>query len=472
MKLLLIYPPEKNIGFESAPSMVAEEAGFYPPLGLISIATSVLERGKHEVKLLDTIAERMDYRGIEEYVAKEKPDIVGVRLITDYLRDGILTAKSVKNVNPGIKIIAGGHHTTIYPRETIQLEEIDCVVIGDGEEIINDILDRLGEGRQIDDLPGVLTKTNYGTAKLDAIRVEDLNKLPLLKRDIVDYRKYVSVLTMGNPITTMMTSRGCPFHCPYCSGGRIPLRSLAPDRVVNEIESCVKLGIRDILIFDETFTMNKKRITAICDEIISRKLKVRWHARTRIDCIDRDIAKKMKKAGCRLLQFGIETGSQRLQAVLDRNFKLEKFEEVIRMAREEGILTYGNFMINLPDETVEEMQMTINFAIKLNLDYAVFSILSLFPKTAFYEQAFSEKLITEDFWKSYAQDPLNYEMKNVFWPGKHTEEFLNRMVRDAYMRFYARPGYMIKQLFRPEPAAQKLIKIKSGLKLITRFLKI
>jgi anaerobic magnesium-protoporphyrin IX monomethyl ester cyclase len=266
-----------------------------------------------------------------------------------------------------------------------------------------------------------------------------------------------------------MTSRGCPFKCPYCSGGGIPLRSITPSRIADEVESCLALGIHDILFFDETFTMNKKRVLAICDEFIGRSLKIRWNARTRVDCIDLEIMKKMKKAGCRLLQFGIETGCERTQKVLGRNFKLDKIREVVKMARGEGILAYGNFMFNLPDETVDEMNQTIDFAIKLNLDYAVFGILSVYPKTEFYDTLLREKKIKDDFWRMYARDPFSYGIRTSKWPSAYTPEELDAMVKKAYAKFYMRPKFILQALTRDDTISQKYTLMKSGLKVFSRF---
>jgi radical SAM superfamily enzyme YgiQ (UPF0313 family) len=469
MKLLLIHPPSKFFGAEFFPTIISDESGVYPPMGLISIATSVLKRGKYEVELLDAAAEKFTYAQIEGYIAEKKPDAVGVTLITDYLRNGVKVLEIAKKINPEIKTIVGGHHVNLYPIETIKLKEVDYAVMGDGDLVINDILDKIAAHKSPDNLEGVITKTNYENATLKRIIVDNLDGLPVPRRDIVNYKKYKSVLAKNAPITTMLTSRGCPFNCPYCSGGNIRPRSNSTERVIEEIESCVNLRIRDILFFDELFTLNKKRVLGICNEIINRSLKIRWHARARIDCIDREMLKKMKKSGCRLLQFGIETGSDRLQHLLKRKLKIDRIREIIKTTQEEGILTYGNFMFNLPTETIDEMNQTTELATKLNLDYAVFGILSVFPKTEFYEQVLNEKKIKKDFWKLYAENPLTYDKEPALWPSKYSGRELDNVVKNAYAKFYIRPGYFLKALLRDETVYQKYIQVKSGFNVIKRF---
>lgn len=469
MKLVLIFPLQKNLFMNKTTShIVAEESGKYPPLGLLTLATSILSEGKHEVKILDATVEDFDYSDIKNYIYKEKPDVVGITLTTMYLRDGILVAKSVKEVNPEIKVIVGGPHVNIYPIETIKFKEIDYVVMGDGEYVINEVLDRISNNNSLDDLDGVITKTNYRNITPKRLIVDNLDGYPILRRDILNYKKYKSVLAKGSPITTMLTSRGCPFSCPYCAAGNIKLRFTPVKKVVDEIESCVELGIRDILFFDELFTLNKKRVIEICDEIINRSLKIRWHARARIDCVDREMLKKIREAGCRLLQFGIETGTARMQKMLTRNFDLKRITEVIKIAKDEGILTYGNFMFNLPTETEEEMKQTIDFAIKLNLDYAVFGILSYEPGTEWYNKLIQNGILKEDVWKKFAENPLSYNIENTFWPGEHVPDLLMSMVNKAYTRFYIRPAYIFKALFRDETIYQKYLNIKSGLSVLLK----
>jgi anaerobic magnesium-protoporphyrin IX monomethyl ester cyclase len=472
MKLLLIYPPQKHFYLGSIKSSIfAEEAGAYTPLGLLSIATCVLDSTKHDVKVVDSIAEDLDYPDIEAVIAKEAPDIVGVTCITDYLIDAVMVAKTAKKVNPAALVMFGGHHVNLFPIETIRLPYVDIAVMGDGELVVKEILDRLSDNKSIDELNGVLTKTNFDKRTPQRIVLESLDALPLARRDLVNYDKYTSVLAKGSPVTTMLTSRGCPFSCPYCSGGNIKMRSNSTARVIEEIESCLKLGINDILFFDELFTMNKKRVVEICDMIIEKGLRFRWHARARIDCVDRELLKKMKKAGCRLIQFGIEAGTDRIQKVLKRNLTIEKIREVIKITQGTGILTYGNFMFNAPTETREEMQATIDFAIALDLDYAVFGALTVFPKTELYAQLKSEGRLKEDFWQRFVEAPETYRVSGAFWPGEYGDAELNAMVEKAYRAFYIRPRYLVKALFRNETLKQKLTQIRSGINVLLRLSK-
>lgn len=472
MKLLLIFPPQDNFYLGSIKArFFAEESGAYPPLGLLSLATNIFIKGTHEVKVLDAIAEGLSHAQIEQYIAKERPDVVGVTCITDYLLDTIMVAKSAKRVSGDIKVIFGGHHVNLFPAETIRIKEVDYAVMGDADLVMDEILNRLSQGKSVDDLPGVFTKENYTSKPLQRIIVDSLDDLPILKRDLVDYHKYKTVIAKGSPVTTMLTSRGCPFSCPYCSGGNIKSRSNSTKRVLDEIESCLNLGINDILFFDELFTMNKRRVNEICDGITRRSFKFRWHARARIDSVDVELLKKMKKAGLRLLQFGIETGTDRIQKILERKLTIDKIREVIKVTQGEGILTYGNFMFNSPTETKEEMQRTIDFAKELDLDYAVFGVLTAFPKTHIYDELLKGNKISEDFWQKFVDDPQNYRIKSSFWPGEFNDQELNEWVEKAFSTFYIRPRYFIKALFRDETLGQKFTQVRSGINVLKRYIK-
>ena len=469
MKVLLIYPPEKNIVYKVAPAVFSEEAGAYPPLGLVYLATSIRKEGKHEVEILDTVVNRMEYADIGEYVRSVKPDVVGITFFTFYLRDALAAMKEVRKAHPPAKIIIGGPHVDVFPGESVKFDEVDAAVYGDGDIVINTVLDNIAAGRPLDDIPGVITRANRDRQHVKQL-VDDLDSLPLPDRTFLPYNRYESVLAAGKPIATIITSRGCPFNCPYCSGGGVKPRNISPARVAAELEECSRLGIKDFILFDELFTLKKKRVFEICDEINRRGLRIRWNVRARIGTVDREMIQRMKSAGCRLIQYGIETGSPRMQKVIGRKHDLGEIEEMIRITREEGILTYGDFMFGLPGETPEEMKKTVDFAVKIKLDYAVFGILSVYPRTEYYRQVLEEGRIEEDFWQKFAEDP-SYEVKTTFWPGEHDPKELEKTVVRAYIRFYFRFRNVIRTLFRKASIMQKLLLARSAFKVFAKVLK-
>jgi radical SAM superfamily enzyme YgiQ (UPF0313 family) len=479
MKILFIYPPREYHMFGVTPhsNAIEGEAGFYPPMGLLYIAAYLEKNSDCEIKVIDSYTEGLSHDQVKQKIELEKPDIVGIYISTFYLYDGILIAKNAKSVSKDIIVVAGGPHVNLYPKESISIPEIDIAVKGEGEMVMNSIAKAIEKNRldpDIDKIPGVVTKKNKD-GYIAECRIPMLNILPFPARHLVDLTKYKSILAKRNPITTIISSRGCPYKCRFCSnlesGHRVRYRS--GKNVVDELQECVeKYQIYDFLFFDELFTVNKERVIDICNEIHSRGLKIRWHCRSRADVLDEEMIVRMKKAGCRLIQFGIETGSDRLQKLVNKNLNLQKVEYVMKTASEHGIYTYGDFIIGLPTETPEETKATIEFAKNLHLDYAIFGVFGPLAGSEFYDQGLQEGLFT-DFWKEFVDNP-QVPVKDGSWTRKDTEKYFG-IASAAYKQFYLRPSYIIRRAVRTDSFSQMMWQAKSGFKvfgsLLTKFKK-
>lgn len=469
MKVLLIFPPQKHNVSPSPGGDVTEEAGAYPPIGLLQLAAPVIASGRHEIKILDSAVEEMSYPQIEECIRREKPDLVGISCNTFYFYDAVLTARTAKKVNPEIIVVGGGPHIRLYPNETIQLKEFDYAILGEAESVFLPFLDALEKKSAPDNIPGVLSKLNP-LKNAQTLYAPDIESLPIPDRRLLPYQKYRSVLTKGNPITIMMSSRGCPYACSFCASGRTKVRFRSAEKVIEEMKHCLDLGIRDILFFDELFNLNYQRAIDICERIILEGLNVRWHIRARAEGFDRSLLRKMKKAGCQLIQLGIESGTERVQKILGKNLNLKNVREIVRMARKEGILVYGNFMLGSPGETKEEMYQTIDFARELNLDYAVFSVTLIDPGTEFYRRVLEEKIVSTDFWRDFALNP-DKTPKNIYWPVDFSKEELFAIWMDAFRKFYLRPGYFLNFLLRVTSLKQIRHQAKSAFNVFWGFRK-
>ncbi|MFH1369300.1 MAG: radical SAM protein [Elusimicrobiota bacterium] len=467
MKTLLIYPPRENYIFGVTPHVYIEaDAGNYPPIGMLYIAACLEKAGVCNVEVLDAYTEGLSHEDVRNRIAASAPDVVGVYFSTYYLVDALKTAENAKKANPAAFVVAGGPHTALYPSETAAVPCIDCVLVGEAEESFVELVKLLREGSrsEVQNIAGAVTKGTPSGKCAQLGRIEELDRLPFPARRLIDYSKYKSILTKSNPITTVITSRGCPFNCFFCSnqesGKKVRYRSAG--NVVDELESLVQeYGIRDFLFFDELFTSNKIRTMQICDEIISRGLKIRWHCRSRVDVLDEEMVKKMKSAGCRLIQFGIETGNQRLQELINKKLNLEKVRETVSMVYASGILTYADFMFGLPTETDDEMRHTLQYAKSLKLDYIAFGMFHPIPGSIFYDQGIKEKKF-EDFWLKYVKDQ-SYVIEDHSWTGKDRERH-HLFVADAYRSFYLRPSYMAGRLLRMDSLPQLIWQLKSAVR--------
>ncbi|MBA7503192.1 Anaerobic magnesium-protoporphyrin IX monomethyl ester cyclase [subsurface metagenome] len=449
MKVLLIRPPKLNMISTNVPNVVDEETGCYPSLGLMYIAACVERYTDHQIEILDTQAEKMNYEEMKSEIRKRNPDIVGIQAMTFTLVDVILTAKIVKELDKSIPLILGGPHVNIYPEETISNSEIDFLVLGEGEYVFPDLINALSQRKDLSKIRGIVYKRNkeiINTGKREFIT--NLDAVPFPAYHLVPYQKYYSVLEKRTPITTMMTSRGCPFKCIFCTRpqlGKI-FRYRSAENVVDEMEQCARIGIKEIFLYDDTFTINKQRVIDICNEILRRNLKIMWDIRSRVDTVDEKILKKLKLAGCERIHFGVEAGTQGILNILRKGITLQQAEKAFQWSREVGITTLAYFMIGNPTESRKQILETIKFSVKIKPDYVHIALTTLFPATELYRRGLERKILKHDYWKEFAENPRK-DFVPELWEENLTREELVKLSKFAYKSFYMRPMYVLERLF-------------------------
>lgn len=466
--ILLINPPEENMIVADNPSFVDEERGYNPPIGLLYIATAIKKNTDWEIVFLDMNAEKINYIDLPSKILEIKPEIVGMTALTFTILDVLKTAEIVKNTNNSIKVMIGGIHPYIYPNETIRLKNIDYICLGEGEL---SIVDFLKEYPEIENVKGFIFKNKnneiINTGMRDTVKDLDIYNFP--DRRLSKYEVYSSIIAKNNPITTMITSRGCPFQCTYCVRphfGKI-CRFRSAGNIVEEFKDCIELGIKEILIYDDTFTINKARVMEFCKKMIDEKFgeKIKWDIRSRIDTVDIEMIKVLKKAGCDRIHFGIESANDRVIKILKKNIDLSKAKDIFKIARTEGISPFAYFMIGSPTETREEILNTIDFAVKINPAYAQITITTPFPETEMYKDMLEKKYYAEDYWKKFAQNPTK-EFKTRYCEDTLSKEELYELLNLFYKKFYFRPKFMIKEILEIRSLTELKKKIKAGIKIL------
>jgi len=450
MKVLLINPPTFNMLPTMLPESVDKIRGYNPPLGLLYLAAYLQKHSEHQVEILDCQVEELDYKEIENKIKEKNPNAIGLTTMTFTLIDVLNIAKIVKKINPDIKIILGGPHVDIYPEETINQSHIDYLVLGEGEKPLKNLLDNINSSDNLCQIKGLVFKDkgktiNTGRAELN----RDLDSLPFPARRLTPYKKYSSVLSKVNPVTTMFTSRGCPYKCLFCDRphlGKV-FRARSSKNVTDEMEECQKMGIKEILIYDDTFTVNRQRVIDICSEIQKRNLNINWDVRARVDTVDKELLKIMKDSGCQRIHYGVEAGTQKILDVLRKDITLEQAEKAFKLSHEIGIETLAYFMIGSPTETKEDILETIKFAKKINPDFTHITITTPFPSTDLYRIGLEQKIWPNDHWQKFAEHPRADFLPPV-WEKILTKEELILLVQKAYRTFYFRPMYLLKRLFQ------------------------
>ena len=469
MKVLLISPPLENMIATNYPSAIEEESGCSPPLGLMYIAAYAEKNTDNKIEILDAVSEKMNYDRISETIHRKKPDVVGIQSLTFSIVDTLLLAKLVRNLSEDIKIVLGGPHVNIYPNETICRKEVDYLVLGEGEITFTDLLQNIDNIEKLKTTQGLVFKEGdkiINTGLRDPI--DDLDAIPFPARHLTNYKNYYSLLAKRNPITTMMSSRGCPYQCTFCGRQHLGkrFRARSAKNVVDEIEECISMGIEEFLFYDDTFAVNRQRTLDICNEILERGLDIGWDIRTRVDNVDKEILLKLKKAGCERINYGVESGNAEMLKLIRKGITIEQAKEAFRLTKEIGIQTLAYFIIGLPGETKLQILDTIKFAKLLNPDYAHFSVLTPYPDTPLYENSLKNGVIKEDYWRDFAKNP-NKQFVPRAWEEDLSRQELLDLLNYAYKDFYIDIGYILQQMLKIRSLNEFKKKTKAGLRLLS-----
>ena len=440
MDVLLINPNERL--------SVLEDSLKVPPLGLAYIA-AILEENKYQVKIVDLTVENVEDEILINQIKRFEPKIIGLTCMTPFVSRVKELAEKLKR-DFEVIIVVGGPHATALPENLINNEYIDFVIYAEGEYSFLKLADSIIRKRiPIEQVQGIIYKRNKEFIKAKSIPyIKNLDSLPFPARHLLPMDKYSLPHSNAEKITSILTTRGCPYNCVYCDykflmGDKI--RTTSPKRVVDEIEYCLKNFSIDYFNFrDSTFTLNENRVHKICNEIIKRKLNIRWDCTARTNLVTQRMLNEMKKAGCELVSFGIESGSQKILDWANKKITLEQSYNAVKMAKRAKLNTLCYFVLGLPPETKETAKKTIKFAIKLNPDYASFGLVTPFPGTPLFDYAINKNLIKFDknqdyIFKSLFNDPILLT-KNF------TKKELVNTLRWAYLRFYFRLGYILKKL--------------------------
>lgn len=446
-KVLLINPDYYDDVFAQAKVRAAISRGIMP-LGLLCVAAPLLQ-DKHDVRLLNLNLQYQQDDYLHKVIAEFAPDIVGITSTTPLIKKAYALADIVKRHNPSTLVVAGGPHPSALPEEVLRESRIDCVVVGEGEYAINRIL---ADGLSTS-IPNLYFKRDGQIVKSDSLGCTTLtlDVLPYPAYDLLDVGKYrqPGISSRRNPVAYMETSRGCYGRCIYCNKNihGFKVRQKSAGRVVDEMERILKLGFREIQIIDDIFTANKKRAHTICEAILARGLKFPWYPRggLRVDTVDVELLKIMKKAGCYRVPFGIESGSQRILEVIDKKITLEQAEKAVRAAKDAGLETECYFMIGLPTETEDDIKKSIDFAIRLNPDYCKFALTIPLPGTPMFDQMEQKGQIKTKEWEKFVFSTNPAEL--------YTHDTLPSATMDRYLelshrKFYWRLSYVVKAILR------------------------
>ncbi len=449
-KILLINPPLSSE--ELFKRGAKDTASIIPPLGLAYLA-AVLENKGHRVKIIDGIATDISIRGIVD-IAKDF-DFVGVTVLSTFFKRCVELVKEIKRAT-NLPIIAGGAHATAMPLSLLE-QGVDYVVMGEGEDTINELIsvlvDKTSSG--IDQVKGIAFLRD-GKMVITERRslIKNLDSLPMPARHLLPMDKYKTseARTNRNPSHSMVVSRGCKGNCTFCFKGAFgtEFRYLSPERIVEEMfELRDVYKAKEIAFWDDSFTTDRNSVISVCNLLLEKKLGIPWSAEARIDTVDEEMLRIMKRAGCEFIGYGIESGSDRVLRSVNKRIDTKMITKTIRKTQAIGISIRGYFILGLIGETEEEMRQTIQFATFLNIDIATFTLLVPSPGSADYLRAQKDGGIFDpDFFRKKIVPEFNLLDEPVYCPKGLSPKRLLQIHKDAYRAFYYRPSFILRELLK------------------------
>ncbi len=445
MKLALIFPPFSYKLHEENVRIAVQYFGIFPPLSLAWVA-SIAEKAGHGVIIIDARTLRLTKEDVLYRLREFKPDIMGFMMTTYMYRETLEWISFLKKWLK-IPVVIGGFNLHIYPKESVTPSEIDFGVLDSAFYTLPRLLSELEKDRRFEDVPGLIYKDGYNIIiTKPSSESDNFDAYPSPARHLLPNELYAEFPTERKNFTIMVTSKGCPRRCYFCEEGSTPFLSRSPTTVVNEMEECyTKYNIREIDIFDVNFTWDTKRTMAICNEIIRRGLDITWACRSRIDLVNAQMLRTMRKAGCTRIYYGLESGVQEMLNNLNKGITLDQIRTTIKTTREMGIKALGFFLIGSPGETKETIRETVRFAKGLKLDYVQFSKTTAKPMTGLWRDLI--KITKTDYWRDYIIGLTEEKALPRPWT-KLTNEEIDFLTRKAYIDYCAEPLFLLRSVIK------------------------
>jgi len=466
--VLLVNPPSPDGGIwirtQHRVGRRSREEMIWPQCSLAQIAAML--HPEYSIAIVDAIAERMTWKEFEAILREKSPKYYLTQVTAPTLTNdmyGVMLAKSM-----GAKTMGFGTHVTPMPLETMRdYPALDFILRGEPELTIRELVDVL-EDRQ-NSLPGwigaLMNKTDpdweapasTGSAadlscikglvwrQKDEVRINtsrpfipSLDDLPVPMHHLLPLQKYTMPLMKG-PFTFIVTSRGCPAGCSYCIkhvSYQNSVRLLSPEKIMEELKLLSNLGIHNIHMYADLFTVNREQVMGLCELIIKEKLQLKWTCNSRVDFVDEEMLTMMGRAGCWMISWGIESGNENILRKARKGANPKKARQALQWAKRAGIRNWGYFIIGLPHETVETIRETIELSKVLPLDLALFHVAAPYPGTPFFFQ------VVENGWfkKGTQWEQVDMDKGTVLEYGNLSSKDLLYWQRRAFREWAFRPG--------------------------------
>lgn len=452
-KIILMQPPVSFM--EKAFALVPN----CPHLGLLYLASSLMKEG-FEVKYLDVSDNSLNLEDISELIQREGVRVVGITAMTQNIKGAIQLAKFLKENNCQAKIIAGGPHISADPNLIERFPYFDIVITGESEITFPKVVKDFLNGKNV-----------KGTIKGETPM--NLDALPFPARHIVDHSIYKKRGVWANGI---FATRGCPYHCNFCSIPAIDkrVRFRSPELITEEMKECYSLTKMNFFNFsDDALTIKKDFVYKLCEEMIKLPFRIKWEAQSRINYIDRPLLRIMKRAGCQKLLFGIESGNERIRnKIIGKNITDEQIVQSTKLCWKEGIEPDHYLMIGQPTETKKEILDTVNCSLRFNPNIIGVFITMPLPGSPLFDQAIEDGVIDKNVIDKYIRGEYGQGYQGC-WPyyvpeGLSTSELIEYR-NLANHKFYLRLPYVLRRICKDFTSLIRLKRdVKEGLSLLLK----
>lgn len=453
LRITFLNPPFlKKFSRPQRSPAVTKSGTLYYPMWL-SYAAALAEKQGHEIDVIDAPADGYDEDTVLKKLREFSPDLIVSDTSTPSIYNDIQVCEKIREIMPQVFILLVGTHISALPEESLALSKsVDAVAFGEYDQTVVEVAEAVSQQRDMQSVKGIYY-WDSGTAVRNQQRplLEDLDQIPFVS---TVYKRFLRMENYFNPnalypMVTIVSSRGCPFRCIFCvypqtmMGHKMRLRSVKA--VVDEIEFIAGAfrGVKAVFFEDDTFTANKQRCIEISSEIVRRGIDISWTANARAT-LDYETMSAMKKAGCRCLCVGFESGNQGILDIMKKKITIEGMENFMQDARKAGILVHGCFMVGLPGETRDTMMQTLDLAKRLCPDTVQFYPVMIYPGTEAYNWYQERGLIaTRDFSQWITPGGLH---NTVIRTDELSSEELVRFCDFARRKFYLRPRYFFYKI--------------------------
>ncbi len=439
-----------------------------PPIGIATLAAIVRNKG-HEPKIIDCEALQLTPSKSARMILDANPDYVAFSSTTLGIFAAAKVASLIKDERPELPIFAGGPHVTAVPEKTLDLfPGFDFLAIGEGDNTIVDVLDALEKGNSLENVQGLaIRKDGYVTRTGPALAPRDLDLLPFPAFDLFENLTeiyHAPVFSMyRSPTLSAILTRGCPAECSFCDRGVFGKlnRGNSADYIISMWKHFQEeYGIKDIMIYDDTFTAFRKLLKEMCIKLAAEDLDIHWTCNGRVDYMNHEVIGLMAKAKCSAIAYGIESGSQRLLDYMRKHITIQQVKDVVKWTKDEGIRARGFFIFGYPTETADDIQKTIDLMLEAEFDDVHISLFTPYPNTEAYYQAQASGLLIDDWSKMSQWNP-------VYKPDGFADGDLERYLKTAVRKFYMRPKIIYSYLSKIKSFSD-LTTIARGAKAFTK----